>query len=97
MNVILIPPADNELREAIDYYNDQLEGLGEQFYTSFIDTTNYISYAPDAWKKIGTNTRRINIKRFPYLVLYVIDAQDIIITCIAHQHRDPSFYMDRSD
>jgi len=38
MNIILIQPADKELHEAIDYYNDQLAGLGEQFYTSFLDT-----------------------------------------------------------
>ncbi len=49
MNIILIPPADKELIEAIAYYNDQLSGLGDQFYTSFIDTTGYISQAPDAW------------------------------------------------
>lgn len=90
MNIVLIPPADKELSEAIDYYNDQLSGLGEQFYTSFIDTTYYISQAPDTWRKIGANTRRINIKRFPYLILYVIDEQEILITCIAHQHRNPT-------
>ena len=97
MNIVLIPPADKELKEAIDYYNDQLTGLGEQFYTSFIDTTGYISQVPDAWRKIGTNTRRINIKRFPYLILYVIDEHEILITCIAHQHRNPTYYMERTD
>lgn len=35
MNIILIPPADKELTEAIDYYNDHLEGLGDQFFQSF--------------------------------------------------------------
>ncbi len=97
MKIILIPPADKELDEAIDYYNDQLTGLGEQFYTSFLDTIGYISQKPDTWKKIGANTRRINIKRFPYLILYVLDEQNILIACIAHQHRNPTYYMERSD
>jgi len=57
MNIILIPPADKELDEAIDYYNDQLAGLGEQFYRSFLDTVGYISQTPDTWRKIGANTR----------------------------------------
>ena len=56
MNIILIPPADKELDEAIDYYNDQLAGLGEQFYKSFLDTVGYISQTPDTWRKIGANT-----------------------------------------
>jgi len=49
MNIILIPPADKELSEAIDYYNDQLAGLGEQFYTCFLDTVGYISQTPEVW------------------------------------------------
>ena len=93
MSIILIPPADKELEEAIVYYNDQLSGLGDQFYNAFLATTNYLSQAPDAWRKIGRNTRRINIKRFPYLVLYVVDGEDILITCIAHQHRNPTYYL----
>ncbi|MFH0725905.1 MAG: type II toxin-antitoxin system RelE/ParE family toxin [Pseudomonadota bacterium] len=80
MNIILIPPADKELGEAIDYYNDQFSGLGEQFYTSFLDTVSYISQTPEAWRKIGANTRRINIKRFPYLILYALDEQHVLIT-----------------
>lgn len=97
MNVILIPPSDKELGEAVDYYNDQLEGLGEQFYSSFLDTVRYISRTPDVWRKVGKHTRRINIKRFPYLILYIFDDPDILITCIAHQHRNPSYYIERSE
>lgn len=38
MNIILINPSDKELEEAIDYYNDQLLDLGEQFYSAFLLT-----------------------------------------------------------
>jgi plasmid stabilization system protein ParE len=93
MKVVLLPPADAELEEAISYYNQQQEGLGDQFYSAFIATTRHIRNAPEAWKKVGENTRRINFKRFPYLVLYVVDGDYILITCIAHQHRKPAFYL----
>ncbi|MFX0138131.1 MAG: type II toxin-antitoxin system RelE/ParE family toxin [Candidatus Hodarchaeota archaeon] len=95
MNVILIPPADKELDDAIRYYNDQLYGLGDQFYNEFLDTMNLVERTPFGWRKVGENTRRINLKRFPYLVLYVIDEDDILVTCIAHQHRNPRYYIDR--
>ena len=96
MNVILISPADKELEEAIDYYNDQLSGLGDQFYNAFLASIHHLKQAPAAWRKIGKNTRRINIKRFPYLILYVIDGQEILITCVAHQHRNPTHYSMRT-
>ena len=95
MNIVVVPPADLELHEAVDYYNDQLNGLGEQFYDSFLDTVRYIAQTPDIWRKIGPHTRRVNIKRFPYLILYIYDDPDILITCVAHQHRNPSYYIDR--
>ncbi len=36
MNFVFLPPADQELEEAIEYYNDQLQGLGDQFYQQFL-------------------------------------------------------------
>lgn len=95
MSVILLPPADQELEEAIIFYNDQLPGLGEQFYREFLEVISLIEKHPSAWQQVGKVTRKINIKRFPCLILYVIDGNDIIITCIAHQHRKPTYYLDR--
>ncbi|MBN2090115.1 hypothetical protein JW964_10890 [candidate division KSB1 bacterium] len=65
MNIILVPPADKELDDAIQYYNDQFEGLGDKFYHDFLDMVNLIERIPYGWRKIGENTRRINLKRFP--------------------------------
>lgn len=96
MSIILIPPADAELEEAVTYYNDQHSGLGDQFYLAFLAATDDIVKAPTAWRKIGKHTRRINVRRFPYLILYVIDDSDILITCIAHQHRNPTYYIART-
>ncbi|PTN38657.1 type II toxin-antitoxin system RelE/ParE family toxin [Desulfonatronum sp. SC1] len=92
MSVLLIPPADQELQDAAIYYNGEVSGLGDQFYASFLDAVDSIAANPEMWRKIGQNTRRCNIKRFPYLVLYVFDSTDILITCIAHQHRNPEYY-----
>ncbi len=95
MNVVLLPPADAELKEAVDYYNDQIAGLGDEFFRAFLSTAHYICQAPMAWKQVGKHTRRININRFPYLILYVVDGDDILITCVAHQHRNPTYYLDK--
>lgn len=95
MNVLLTPPVDKELDEAINYYNGQLNGLGDQFYKEFENTIDLIRRVPYGWRKVGKNTRRINIKRFPFLVLYVIEDDTVLITCLAHQHRDPKYYIQR--
>jgi len=97
MKIILLPPSDAELQDAIDFYNGQMDGLGERFYQNFLETIRHIEARPELWRKIGKNTHRINISRFPYLILYVQQQEEILVTCIAHQHRDPPYYMNRAD
>ncbi|VAX37376.1 hypothetical protein MNBD_UNCLBAC01-906 [hydrothermal vent metagenome] len=92
MKVILLPSADKKLDEAVDYYNDQLNGLGEQFYKEFISLIEFIQIIPQGWQKVGKHTRRCLFKRFPYLILYIVEYNAIIITSIAHQHRHPDSY-----
>jgi len=92
MNVKILTPASQELREAFDYYEEQLKGLGKRFISSFEDSIRLIQKIPFGWRKISKNTRRINLKNFPYLILYVIDGDTIIITFICHSHHNPEYY-----
>lgn len=92
MKFKILKPAELELKEAYDYYESQLEGLGRRFVQAFVDTVQMIDKIPIGWRKVSANTRRINIKGFPYLVLYGIDGEDVIITFICHSHRDPEYY-----
>lgn len=71
MRIIFLPPADKELEDAVVYYNDQLEGLGEHFLQEVSTAIELIKKFPHAWHKIGKHTRRFLLKRFPYLILYI--------------------------
>ncbi|MBD3376033.1 type II toxin-antitoxin system RelE/ParE family toxin [candidate division KSB1 bacterium] len=95
MNVYLLSPADRELEDAINLYNEHFQGLGDKFFDEFIKTINLLKQTPFGWRKVGKNTRRINLKRFPYLILYIVTDEQILITCIAHQHRNPRYYIER--
>lgn len=92
MNVKVLAPAELELKDAYQYYDSQFLGLGAKFLEAFEETVNLILKIPFGWKKVSMNTRRVNIKNFPYLILYAIDDGTIIITFICHSHRNPSYY-----
>jgi len=96
VNCLILPPAELELDEAYQYYETQNVGLGKEFIKAFESTTRLLSTTPFAWRLISKRTRRININRFPYLVLYIIEDKTIIITCIAHQHKNPNYYLTKS-
>jgi len=93
MKVKVLTPAELELKEAYQYYDSQLLGLGARFLTSFEETVELIKKIPFGWRKVSRYTRRINIKNFPYLILYVIDDNTVIITFICHSHRNPGYYI----
>jgi len=90
-----VSPANIELDEAIRYYEHQLPGLGFRFYQEVDAAIDRISHMPEAWTKIGENTRRYLIKGFPYALLYAIEEDEILIMAVAHLHRNPEYYKDR--
>ena len=92
MKIRILTPASKELHEAYEYYERQLNGLGKKFIESFKSSLDLIQKIPYGWRKISPKTRRINFKGFPYLILYVLDEDEIIITFICHSHRNPKYY-----
>jgi toxin ParE1/3/4 len=92
MQLIILSEAEKELQDTIDYYNDQLLGLGDQFYYEILKAFDQILSFPLGWTKATEKTRKFILKRFPYLVLYVVHEQEIVVNAIAHQHRHPDFY-----
>jgi hypothetical protein len=74
VNVILVPPSDDELLSAINQYNDTLSGLGSRFYDEFKQSLELIKKTKYGWRKVGEHTRRFNIKRFPFFILYIVES-----------------------
>ena len=95
MKIKFIHPADQELIDAYQYYESQLAGLGYQFLEEFNTIIKLILKYPTLWLKVGQRTRRAILKNFPYIILYVFEEDTVHITCIAHQHRDQEYYIER--
>jgi hypothetical protein len=93
--VQLVFPADSELDEGVRYYNHQLPGLGFRFFQQVDAAVERIKLMPKAWPQVGKRTRRCLIKGFAYALLYVPEPEKILITAVAHLHRDPEHYRDR--
>lgn len=95
MKARFISPASLELDEAVKYYDHQLPGLGYRFFQEIAASIERILLMPEAWPKVGKQTRRCILKGFPYALLYVREEGEILITAVAHLHRDPKSYRDR--
>ena len=95
MNVEFIEPASIELDDAIEYYNLQSHGFGEKFLDEVLQTIDLIVLFPEAWSEVTKHTRKALLRKFPYNVIYTIHKKKIYILAVAHQHREPEYWIDR--
>ncbi len=95
MKITFIEPSDQELDDGIEYYEDINPGLGAAFYEEVMYFISLIEMYPFSWTKVGKRTRRCLLKRFPHFILYIPENEELNITAIGHQHRDPEYFADR--
>jgi toxin ParE1/3/4 len=97
MNYRLLSVAQAELAEAARWYEDQAEGLGQEFLDEFELVMDWIMRFPEAWKRIGARHRRCLFRRFPYAVLYSLTDAEIIVAGVIDLRRDPQHLEQRRE
>ena len=93
MNVVFLPTAHQELAQAIDFYEHQVPGLGVLFLKEISSAIDLIKLYPQGYHLITTRTRKCSLQKFPYIILYGIINDTIVISAVAHQHRHPRSYL----
>jgi toxin ParE1/3/4 len=95
MLVVSHPEADQELEAAALWYETRQPGLGDDFLDEFERTLRRIVAAPERWRKIRGDNRKLNFHRFPYAVVYSVRAEAICIKAVMHLHRRPFHWRGR--
>lgn len=95
MKVVFSRVAEIELKDVVDYYNEQREGLGFEFANEVKQTIDRIKGFMNSWPKISENTRRARTNRFPYGIIYSYNNEKIMIIAVMHLHRKPDYWKSR--
>ncbi len=93
MKIEFLPAAQQELAEAVEFYEKQLDGLGVLFYEEVSGALDLIRLFPEGWQLITKVSRKCCLHKFPYMILYGIVNNVIVISSIAHQHQHPKSYL----
>lgn len=96
MKVLFSDFAKRELDDAVQYLELEFEGLGTRFRSEVKLAAERISRHPLAWSVERGEIRKCLLHKFPYKLLYSIEADHILILAVAHQHREPEYWTDRS-
>jgi plasmid stabilization system protein ParE len=95
MNIRILPQAEQEFSEAVEWYNDQCLGLGYEFAAEVVATLERISDFPEAWPKISRRARRCMTNKFPFGVIYQVRKESILVLALMHMKRNPTSWQER--
>jgi plasmid stabilization system protein ParE len=95
--VIFTSRARADLIDAQDWYEHESPSLGRRFRAAVDAAVQRISAAPRQFPVIYKKVRRALLRRFPYALIFVIEADEAltVIACF-HGNRDPVLWKKRS-
>jgi plasmid stabilization system protein ParE len=85
----LDPEAQIDLFEAAVWYSEKGEGLGRRFLTVFDDAMATLAASPEGFPVVFDDVRRVVLRRFPFVVFYVVDEVEVVVVSLQHERRSP--------
>lgn len=87
--------AEADIEEAAVWYEQQHEGLGNDFLDEVLLSLTTITDNPYLFAEIHRQTRRAMINRFPFGIYYRIKGELVIVVAVMHGSRDPKLWRQR--
>jgi len=87
--------AEDELREARDWYEAQGPGLGRRLVGVVGKMLVDIQENPLRFPIVHRDIRRAMVRRFPYAVFFCDQADVILVIGVVHRHRHPDTWKRR--
>ncbi len=94
--VVFHPSAQTELDQSATFYESRLGGLGKRFVAAVEDATAGIAASPTAGALLGRDFRHRIVPGFPFSLIYRVWSDHIFIVAVAHQHRRPGYWRQRT-
>jgi toxin ParE2 len=89
------PLARRELFEGSDFYEQEVAGLGGSFLTRVEKAVDQIRRYPYSGPVVLGESRRCQVSRFPYSLVYRVEPERIFILALAHNKRRPLYWARR--
>ncbi len=91
-SLVFSAAADEDIIESINWYNEQREGLGFEFYDQVQEKLDLLIQNPLHYPVRFKKVHALLVGRFPYLIYYkILEVQSTIeVVGILHTSRKPS-------
>lgn len=95
MNIIFVPEAQGEFLDAISYYEEAREGLGQRFKDETDRCILWMAEHSRLYRVRAGGYRRINLRAFPYYIPFIIRGSTLWVLAVAHSARKPDYWITR--
>jgi len=95
--IIFNPEIYDDLKEAMNWYENRQTGLGERFYNEVNSLFDYLEDSPEKFALRYDEVHCLPVKNFPFLIHYRIDKQNrvVLVEAILNTYRNPQLWEKR--
>ena len=93
--LVVRPGAKRDILAVARWYETQRAGLGHELVAEIDATMTRIAQNPSQYRVVYRGARRAIVRRFPYVVFFGIEHEDVVVLCVIHLHRDPGEWKKR--
>lgn len=93
--LVLQPGAEADLHQAYSWHEKQRRGLGRELLDCIDAVFGRIRETPELHAVVYRNVRHTLVKRFPYVVCYVVEENRVDVVAVFHGHREPTVWKSR--
>lgn len=88
-NITVLPLAEKEIDESVEFYESRSKGLGKQFLIYLKSYLKVLSRNPELFEiKKQPSYRELILVKFPFVIIYEIIQNEVIIHSVFHTSRN---------
>ena len=96
MKVEFHPAAEQELAAAVTLGEQRSSGLGGELLAEAKRIAELLCDTPNIGEAIDARHRRFPMRRFPFALIYRIDADLLRVIALSHRRQRPGYWRDRA-
>ena len=86
----ILPLAENEIDDSIEFYESRSKGLGKQFMSYLQSYLKVLKTNPQLFEiKKEPGYRELTLVKFPFVIIYEIIENEVIVYSVFHTSRNP--------
>ena len=95
LDFIILDDAEDDLRNAYNWYQTKEQGLGDRFLSSVQDGLTLIRQHPEIFPVCVSEFRRALISKFPFEIIYEKEGDRIVVYSVFNCSQNPQKWKSR--